>query len=114
MNRYVADGIVGDAESGLRVLYVGDTHVGTREAFNMIQERATLLGAKLSLVVKANGGERIEHESGGRVYFVSSRSRGGRGLAVDVLFIDADLTLEQYHAVLPSVSTSPCGEVIRR
>lgn len=113
MNRYAAWGIVQDARDGRRVLVVSPRQTEARTAFDEIS--AVTHGA--DRVIRASGRERIEHRNGGCVYFTTPRSTGGRGVAVDIIYIDAgadeQLDQERWNNLLPCLATSRDGEIIR-
>lgn len=113
MNRYAAAGIAADAETGRRVLVVTRDGTAARVAFDEIC-RATH-GA--DRIIRANGGERIEHRNGGRVVFATPRPSAFRGVSVDTIYVDAgadpQLDERDWSNLLPCLAASTNGEVIR-
>lgn len=111
MNRYAAQGILADLEAGKRVAVV--TRPGAVP--QSFREIAALADAHTACeVYRANGRERIAHASGGRATFLSAASRAGRGLSLDVIYVepDAALTPEQMADLLPTLASTG-GELIR-
>lgn len=113
MNRYAAAGIATDARDGRRILVVTRDSTAARLAFNDICR----LTHGADRIIRANGGERIEHRNGGRVLFTTPRSTSHRGVTVDTIYVDAgaDPLLDEgrWHDLLPCIAASPDGEVIR-
>lgn len=107
MNRYVVDGILADMRAGRRVLVVAQTVRMARFAFNEVAAAAV----EGETVRRANGRERITHPDGGWIRFCSVSGHGARGLAADVVFIDADPTMEQLAELVPVAASG--GEVFR-
>ena len=114
MNRYVADGILDDVIAGRTVLLVTEGGPATRAALEEIATRVNrraLAGVSVRL---AHGQESVTHCDGGRAVLVPAGGHGGRGLTVDVLFVDADISRERYAELAPCLVTSPVGEAMRR
>ncbi|TFV83147.1 hypothetical protein [Blastococcus sp. CT_GayMR16] len=110
MNRYVVDGVLADMRASKRVVVVAESGPLARRCLDECEARA-VAGEK---VRRAHGEERIEHPYGGRITFHTIRGGGLRGVAADVVYVDADATLEQIGELRLIVSASPGGEVIRR
>lgn len=113
MNRYVADGILDDVVSGKRVLLVSEGGLAAAHALEEIERRAVARSIELLTIRRSHGSEGVTHASGGRVHIVSARGRGGRGVVVDVLFVDADLTFDRLADLMPCVAVTR-GEAMLR
>lgn len=112
MNRYVVDGVLADLAAGRRVLVVSQTVNQGRYAFDDIVSALQDAGRHDDVIVRrANGAQRIEDRRGGWVRFCSVAS-SARGMTADVVFIDADPTIEQLADLMPVVASTG-GEVIR-
>lgn len=110
MNRYVAAGIAQDARDGRRVIVVSRQGAATRAAFSEIAQHA----ADATRVSRANGRERIEFSSNGRVMFTTPMSAAHRGVPADIVYIDAvDLQHETLTNLTACLQASRSGELIR-
>lgn len=111
MNRYAAEGIARDAHAGRRVLVVTRDR---REARNALEEIADLTH-DAKRIRRANGAERIDHHNGGLVTFTTPRSHSARGLTLDTIYLDngVDPTPDYLAELVPCLSASPTGELIR-
>jgi hypothetical protein len=102
-----------DARDGRRVLVITRDGTAARLAFDEICR----LTHGADRIIRANGGERIEHRNGGRVLFATPRSTGHRGVSVDTIYVDAgaDPLLDEgrWTDLLPCIAASRDGEVIR-
>lgn len=109
VNRYVAEGLVRDAESGLRVFVV--THRSSKREMLGAIEVALSDVDQSHKIRRANGRERVEFTLGG---FIAFRTPGmsNRGFSADVLYVEnwIYLTEEQMTDLIPMVA---CGELIR-
>lgn len=118
MNKCTASALAAEAAAGARVLIVSHSVIAARQAFHDFDELAESVGAE---VRRANGAQRLTFPSGGRVHFTSARATGGRGLAVDVVFVDWDVETELsvdelkrfYDDITPCLATSTRHEIIR-
>ncbi|MCC4906960.1 hypothetical protein [Microbacterium sp. cx-59] len=109
MNRYAAAGIAQDAQRGRRVLVVSPDGRGTRTALDAIAARTP--GA---MVRRAKGSETVHVEGAGAVYFTTPRSDRGRGMSVDVVYLDDVTETPELRAdLVPCLATSTVGELIR-
>lgn len=119
MNKYTASALSAEAASGLRVLVVSHSRRAELDAFGEFEALAESAGA--SRVRRANGAERIEFPSGGFLAFASARARAGRGICVDLVFVDWDVETELspseratfYEDVSPYLATSARHELVR-
>lgn len=113
MNKYTANGITDAAEQGRRFLIVNHNATTSREAFNTCRDAAT----NPSRILTANGHEAIHWANGGMIAFIALNRGAGRGYSADVLYIgsgcDEVMSLDQWESLLPTIATSPTGEVIR-
>lgn len=80
MNRYVSEGLCLDAARGKRVMVVSRNRKESHEAFLTVADRMR----DSSKVYRANGRERIEHPSGGRIIFTIPDAL--RGHEADVVY----------------------------
>ena len=103
MNRYVVDGLLGDALKGKRILFVAANHGVARNAFEMVSERALdIFGTAALKIRRSHGKERIALTSGGSIRFLSYRGNAHRGLSVDIVFLHSGaMTPEEYLPMLP-------------
>lgn len=92
MNRYVTTGLLDDLREGKSVLYLAATRTYARAMLHLLDSQ--LAPEEVARVVRANGRERIDHRSGGRVV-LSSVGSSLRGLSPDVVVIDGDLPISQ-------------------
>lgn len=115
LNRYVTAGVVEEAAQGRRILVVGINGTDVRASFEECMARLDV--DELSRVTRANGAERIEFMSGGRIVFRSHRGHGHRGVSVDTVYLDAgvdrELSLDQWASISACVAASPNAEIIR-
>lgn len=111
MNRYAAEGIARDAHAGRRILVVTRNHREARNAFDEIAK----LTHDAKRIRRANGAERIDHHNGGLVTFTTPRSHSARGLTLDTIYLDSgvDPTPDFFADLVPCLSASPTGELIR-
>lgn len=111
MNRYATEGIARDARAGRRILVVTRDR---REARNAFEEIADLTH-DAKRISRTNGAERIDHHNGGRIAFTTPRSHSARGLTLDTIYLDSgvDPTPDFLAELVPCLSTSPTGELIR-
>ncbi|TCJ28752.1 hypothetical protein E0W80_04430 [Microbacterium sp. PI-1] len=116
LNRYVAAGMVEEAMQGRHIMVVGINGRDVRASFDECRSR--LDADEVSRVSSANGAERIELMSGGRIVFRSYQGRGHRGVSVDTVYLDTGVDREltdpsvwdSFHAC---VASSPSAEIIR-
>lgn len=111
MNRYAAAGIAAEAQDGRRILVVSRTYGTARTAFEEIAAHTR----HADRIVRVNGADAIHHRNGGNVRFTTPRSSNGRGLTVDVIYLDAhvEATRELLATLGPCLAASPYGELIR-
>jgi hypothetical protein len=76
------------AKRGERVLYDCDSSRMAIERFRNLQEMVP--ASDVARVFRANGQERIEFRTGGRILVINARAGGGRGITADVHVIDHD------------------------
>lgn len=110
INRYTVAGMVADAVSGKRVVYIGKRPGVCLSFLEVAADPADVTG-----VCRANGRERIMFTSGGELIFHDARRGPLRGVVADVVVLDADASrqdriVEQAQAI---VAKSASGEVIR-
>lgn len=98
MNRYTAQGIARDAESGLTVLVVFDKAAELVEAFDQLNDRT--YWAK---VVRTLGKQELRHSSGGRVLLRNVNQGGGRGVRADVVIAEFHPTEQQVDELIPAL-----------
>lgn len=114
MNKYVIDGLVAEARSGRRVVVATGSVRAARCAFDDAVHATLHDEPKL---VRANGRERVTLPNGGDIRFVSVRSKSGRGMAADTVFMDSELQgpdeLRHYEDLVPIVASSPTGQIVR-
>ena len=111
VNRYTREGIIRDVRSGKRILHI-TTH---RNAHRDFQDIAAA-GEPWTRTVRSNGHQRLEHASGGVIYFRSTYSHSSRGLAVDVVHIADHATGDNPDSLATLAACtygSTCGEVMR-
>ena len=109
MNRYVKEGIARDLVAGKRIAFV---HLAVANCA-ALHDLHALPG--VTKVVRANGRERIEHESGGVVTFHAGSRGALRGMSCDVVYLghpkmqmDSDTISDAFVATAASG-----GDVIR-
>lgn len=116
VNRYVAASMVAEAIEGRRILVLG---VAARDAGASVTERLQVPAlVEVSRVSRANGDQRIEFVSGGRIYFRSYQGHGHRGVSVDTLYLDSGLPAaindpDMLASFRACVAASPSAEIIR-
>ena len=104
MNRYVVEGIKADLAKGLGVGVVAHTMVGAHEVFASVAEAMKDDAEKIT---RTNGNERITTKGGGEFRVFSRRSKGMRGVSLDVLLI-ADRAAYTYGGVPRTLWTKRC------
>lgn len=117
MNRYAAAGLTADALAGKRIVVLSPTSGMAYDAMDTVVRTLDDADPDTFRVRRANGEERIEFLSGGRIRFQSARF-SLRGMSADVVFIDADRVLSATHRAdlhtdLREVTGPVGGEVIR-
>jgi hypothetical protein len=108
--------MVEEAAQGRRILVVGINGMDVRASLD--ECRLRLDADEVSRVSTANGAERIDFMSGGRIVFRSYQGRGHRGVSVDTVYLDTGVDREltdprawdSFHACIAS---SPTAEIIR-
>ena len=107
MNRYAISGILRDAEQGKSVAVFAHSRVSLREAFGVMAQHCDA-----ARIVRSNGHERIDLPNGGRITFHCAAAGGGRGLSVDVAYVDEWNAMSE--KARADVAVSACrGELIR-
>jgi hypothetical protein len=102
------DGILQDARQGAHIGVFAHKRVSLSAAFNTIADQCP----DASRTLRANGRERIEFPNGGRITFHCTSAGGGRGVEVDVAYVDGwDALSEPARADI--VVASRRGELIR-
>lgn len=81
-SRYVLDGITADMAAGKHVGLMGVTRHAARAYFETLADRPGW-----AKVRRANGVERIDHESGGTLRLFTPRQGSVRGATLDVLVL---------------------------
>lgn len=117
MNEATALGLALTAAMDRRVIVLAPSQLRAHSLF-MAVERAVMTDpafgqalGRIATVRRANGREQIRFQSGGAIFFLSERSKGHRGLAADVLYLDEGITSAT--DVYPCLSTSTDGRIIR-
>lgn len=115
MNRYAVEGVLRDARSGKRILWVELTERGARQALADVE---AAVGADAVKIVRGIGREKVTLPGGGAVTFVSVLGTGYRGQSADVIYIaggayDALCYVDRLADLLPAIAASEHGEVIR-
>lgn len=109
MNRYVIAGLLAEIRKGKSVVVVSDSQVATREA---LLDFAANLDGLHETAYRTNGQEHIVNEvTSGRAWFISKRSHGIRGHVADVIFVDAELTRDEFAELVPALGHH--GEILR-
>ncbi|WP_038463646.1 hypothetical protein [Arthrobacter sp. PAMC 25486] len=78
------------ALEGSHVAFFGATHDDARAAF----KAADALAPDGCEIRRTNGNESIRTRAGGSIHFLSIRSKGGRGMALDRVYVPAALADE--------------------
>ncbi|MBK5238951.1 MAG: hypothetical protein JJE28_07575 [Actinomycetales bacterium] len=101
------------AVAGARVLWVAPRMDNVRAALN---SHADLFPDEVSRITRANGDERIAYKSGGKIRYVSSRGRGGRGYTAHMISISpADYANDDLLCtLLPCLATSADSRIVIR
>ena len=108
MNRYAISGILRDAEQGKSVAVFAHSRASLREAFGVMAQHCD----DAARIVRSNGRERIDLPNGGRITFHCAAAGGGRGLSVDVAYVDEWNAMSE--TARAEVAASACrGELIR-
>ncbi len=97
------------ARLGRRVVIVAHKQEAARHLWDAATEG--IEGA--TRVVRSSGRERVEFESGGSIIAVGVNTRGIRGVTADVLYVDNGVTDASLATVMPALSASTVGLVIR-
>lgn len=111
MNKFAAAGLLLEASEGRVVVVVSAPGYGQRafREFDQVIDRA---GDVVTRIVKTNGRQRIECDSGGRVLFLTEE--GCRGYVADVVYVDDEVShIADVQRLVPMVTTRPGGEVVR-
>ena len=110
VNRYVEAGLLADARDGRTVVVIQPRRRDAHSTFMALAQEAR---DSASAVLRANGRERIDFPSGGRVQF-HTPGPGMRGVSADVVFIEGwnELSEAQRSEIAPVVCARG-GEVIR-
>lgn len=110
MNRYVVAGLLAEVREGKSVVVVSDSQVAVREA---LLDFAAHLDGLHETAYCANGQECVTNEAtGGKVLFMSKRSHRIRGHMADVIFVDAEVTRDQFGELVPATFARH-GEILR-
>lgn len=115
MNKFAALGLLEAAAQGKTVLVVEHTQGAAREALREFEPIAEEASSWVRRIRRANGGERIDMISGGRITFTSHRS-SIRGMTADVVFIDWGVETDDPHFVdraMHLIAGRPDAEIIR-
>ncbi|UUG69961.1 hypothetical protein SEA_ZUCKER_1 [Arthrobacter phage Zucker] len=99
---------VGRASEGQTVAWIGPSQVLAREDFISIAD----VLADGATVRRTSGLESIWFPNGGRIWFMSARSSGSRGFALDRLYVHARIGQDDLLNLVPCVMTSKDGAVI--
>lgn len=95
-----------EALRGHRIVWVTSSHVESAKDFDEIVR--LLDGLPVARMCAANGRQRLDMNSSGRISFVSSRGSSGRGMSADLVFVDARTSLhpQAMEDIAPIVATS--------
>jgi hypothetical protein len=112
MNRYVVEGVLRDARSGKRVVWIAWNMDEAREAYEAVASSRT----EAECVHWENGKTWLMLPSGGWVRFVHASCPSYRGLVADVVFIDPTAgdfiyRRDEYRSVTPLVHSTG-GEIV--
>ena len=108
MNSYAPPGILHDARQGGRVGIFAPKRVELSVAFKAIADQCH----DAERINRANGRERIEFPNGGRITFHCTSAGSGRGVDVDVAYVDGWNELSEATRA-DSAPASMFGELIR-
>lgn len=100
---------IGRASEGQYVGWIGKLHRDIANDFSYADQTCRDLVASIR---RANGLQRIDFPSGGRLHFLATANGSNRGVALDRAYVPADISDEGLAAVTPALDTSQDGAIV--